>query len=112
MNELIVNNRIAGTRITVWDVLHYLEGGWTRREIGDFFKLGEDRIQAAIDYIDANREYVMHVHREIEERNARGNPPEIEAKLAQSRAKREAWMRERQQAKTREQESAGHPGGR
>ena len=112
MSDLIVNNRITGTRITVWDVLHYLEGNWTRREIADFFKLSEDRIQAAIDYIDANRDYVMQVHREIEERNARGNPPEIEAKLAQSRARREAWMRERQQAKLREHESAGNSGGR
>lgn len=112
MSDLIINNRITGTRITVWDVLHYLEGNWTRREIADFFKLSEDRIQAAIDYIDANRDYVMQVHREIEERNARGNPPEIEAKLAQSRARREAWMRERQQAKLREHESAGNSGGR
>ena len=112
MSDLIINNRIVGTRITVWDVLHYLEGGWTRREIADLFKLGEDRIQAAIDYIEANREYVMQVHREIEERNARGNPPEIEAKLAQTQARMQAWLEERRKQRVAETEGAGAAGGR
>ena len=112
MSDLIVDNRIAGTRITVWDVLHYLEGNWTRREIADLFKLGEDRIQAAIDYIDANREYVMQVHREIEERNARGNPPEVEAKLVETRAKMQAWLEERRKQRVSEAEGARAAGGR
>jgi hypothetical protein len=34
-SPMIVNNRIAGTRITVWDVLHYLETGWSRSEISE-----------------------------------------------------------------------------
>ncbi|HUG90486.1 MAG TPA: DUF433 domain-containing protein [Planctomycetaceae bacterium] len=112
MSELIVNNRIAGTRITVWDVLHYLEGGWTRREIADVFKLGEDRIQAAIDNIDANREYVMQVHREIEERNARGNPPGIEARLVETRARMQAWLDERRKSRATEKQDARVAGGR
>jgi uncharacterized protein (DUF433 family) len=109
MSGIIVDNRIAGTRISVWLVLHYLEGGWSRRAIAEFFNLDEDQIQAAIDYIDANREYVMQVHHEIEERIARGNPPEIQAKLAESRARREAWLRERKASKLQEHDSAGHP---
>ena len=108
----ILNNRIAGTRITVWDVLHYLEGNWTQREIAELFKLSEGHIQAAIDYIDANREYVMQVHREIEERNARGNPPEIEAKLAQTQARMQAWLADRRKQRVAEAEGAGAAGGR
>jgi len=33
---MIVKNRIADTRITIWDVLHYLEAGWSRPDIGLF----------------------------------------------------------------------------
>jgi uncharacterized protein (DUF433 family) len=102
MSGTIVNNRIAGTRITVWLVLHYLEGGWSRREIAELFELSEDQIQAAMDYIEANREYVMQVHREIEERIARGNPPEIEAKLVQTRAKMRVWLEERRRSRRTE----------
>jgi uncharacterized protein (DUF433 family) len=112
MTAEILHNRIAGTRITVWDVLHYLEGGWSRREIADFFKLGDDQIQAAIDYIDANYDYVMQVHREIEERNARGNPPEIEAKLVKTRAKMQAWLEERRQSRVAGAGDARAAGGR
>jgi hypothetical protein len=30
---MIMQNRIEGTRITIWDVLHYLEAGWSRPDI-------------------------------------------------------------------------------
>ena len=36
---MIVKNRIAGTRITVWDVLHYLETGWSCPEIAETLHL-------------------------------------------------------------------------
>jgi uncharacterized protein (DUF433 family) len=38
---MIVKNRIAGTRITVWDVLHYLETGWSRPEIAATLHLSD-----------------------------------------------------------------------
>jgi uncharacterized protein (DUF433 family) len=89
MPDTIIDHRIGNTRITVWDVLHYLEHGWSHREIAEVLRLSEDQVQAAVDYIADHRDEVMAVHKEIEARNARGNPPEIRQKLAASRARRE-----------------------
>ena len=44
---------IAGTRITVYDVLDYRKHGWHRDVIAGFFRLSSEQIQAAFDYIDA-----------------------------------------------------------
>ena len=98
MSAAIVKDRIEGTRITVWDVYLYLEHGCSVEEIRRWLPLTEEQVHAAIDYIDANREYVLEGHRRIEERNARGNSPEIEEKLRQSRARIEEWRRQRQAA--------------
>ena len=90
---MIVHNRIAGTRITVWDVLHYLEAGWSRPAIAATFHLTEAQIAAAAKYIEEHRDEVMVVHRYIEDRKARGNPPDILAKEAKSRAKLQEWLK-------------------
>lgn len=95
MSAAIVNNRIEGTRITVWDVYLYLEHGCTVGEIRRWLPLTEAQVNAAIDYIDANREYVLEGHRKIEERNARGNPPEVEEKLRQTRKRMQEWLQQR-----------------
>lgn len=95
MSAAIVKNRIEGTRITVWDVYHYLENGCTVEEIRRWLPLTEEQVKAAIDYIDANREFVLEGHRKIEERNARGNPPEIEEKLRQTRKRMQEWLQQR-----------------
>lgn len=42
---------IAGTRITVFDVMDYLREGWHRDRIASLFRLSSRDIQAAIDYI-------------------------------------------------------------
>jgi len=88
MTPAIVNNRIAGTRITVWDVYHYLESGhWTLAQIAEILRLSVEQVECTVRYIEDNKEEVLKVHRQIEERIARGNPPEVEAKLVGSRAK-------------------------
>ena len=46
---------IAGTRITVYDVMDYLKHGWHRDRIAALFRLSSRDIQAAIDYIDQHR---------------------------------------------------------
>lgn len=112
MVAAIENNRIAGTRITVWDVLHYLEAGRSYDEIAEVLRVSREQVEAAARHIDEHREYVMGVHRQIEERNARGNPPEILAKLEQTRAKMEAWLKERRQAGQGDQNGARSPGRR
>jgi uncharacterized protein (DUF433 family) len=95
MSAAIVNDRVEGTRITVWDVFLYSEHGCSVDEIRRWLPLTVEQVNAAIDYIAANREYVLEGHRKIEERNARGNPPEIEEKMRQSRERMQEWLRQR-----------------
>lgn len=93
---------IAGTRITVYDVVHYLEAGRQPQAIATILRLTLDQVLTAIKYIEEHKAEVMAVHQRIEERIARGNPPEVEAKLKATRAKMQAWRQERQQAKSQE----------
>jgi uncharacterized protein (DUF433 family) len=102
MGDPIVNNRIAGTRITVWDVLHYLENGRSPEYIAGILPITVEQVHGMIRYIEEHKEEVMAVHRQIEERIARGNPPEIQAKLVESRAMRLALMEQLRKAKSQE----------
>ena len=45
MSAAIVKNRIEGTRITVWDVYHYLENGCTVEEIRRWLPLTEEQVK-------------------------------------------------------------------
>jgi hypothetical protein len=90
MKASIKNYRIVGTRVTVWDVLHHLEHHWSHQEIANIFRLSLEQVEAAVNYIRKHQEDVMDVHRHLEERNARGDPPEMRDKLAASHAKRTA----------------------
>ncbi len=112
MTAAIVNNRVAGTRITVWDVVHYRENGRSPEEIAAILPVTPEQVRAALAYIEEHEEEVMAVHRRLEERNARGNPPEIEAMLAESRAKRLAWREQFGKAERQEGNGEGPPGGR
>ena len=58
---MIVNNRIEGTRITVWDVLHYLEAKWTHPDIAATLNVTEAQVAAAATYIEAHRDEVLRV---------------------------------------------------
>jgi uncharacterized protein (DUF433 family) len=112
MTAAIVNHLIAGTRITVWDVYHYLERGRSAERIAEILNLSPEQVQATIQYIEENKDYVLEVHQQIEERIARGNPPEIESLRAASKLKMQAWLEERHRAKNEELNGEGHPGGR
>ena len=98
---MIVDHRIAGTRITVWDVLHHLENNWSLEEIAEILGLSDEQVHAAVEYIRAHRDEVMKVHRRIEERNARGNAPDVRARLEAARARRLEWMDHGQKSMTR-----------
>src|SRR5438132_7216190 len=89
MSVVIINNRIDGLRVTVYDVLHYLEAGRTHKEIVDILPLTLEQVEAAVRYIDEHHDEVMAAHRRIEERLARGNPPEIEARARAGRGRME-----------------------
>lgn len=105
----IVNSRIVGTRITVYDVYYYQISGWSCEKIAELFQLTAEQVQAAFAYIEANKAEVHAVHEEIEERNARGNPPELQAKLDAGHARFLDMVRTLRDAKEQEGNGAGHP---
>jgi uncharacterized protein (DUF433 family) len=93
MSVVIINNRIDGLRVTIFDVLHYLEAGRLVADIATILPLTQEQLEAAIRYIGAHRDEVMAAHQRIQERIARGNPPELEAHAQVGRARMEALRR-------------------
>jgi uncharacterized protein (DUF433 family) len=72
---------IAGTRITVYDVIDYHNTGWHRDMIADTLELSSQQVEVAIRYIEDHRDEVMTGYEKNMERIRRGNPPELQAKL-------------------------------
>lgn len=72
---------IKGTRITVYDILDYLLACWHRDRIATWFNLSSDQVMAAVDYIRDHKIEVLTEYIKILERCARGNPPELQAKI-------------------------------
>jgi uncharacterized protein (DUF433 family) len=73
---------IAGTRITVYDVMDYRKHGWHRDRIAALFRLSSDQVQAALDYIDANLAEVTAAYdRNVEWSRSYQYPPDVQAKL-------------------------------
>ncbi|MGC8642471.1 MAG: DUF433 domain-containing protein [Isosphaeraceae bacterium] len=85
---------IAGTRITVFDILDYLEAGWDDKGIAVVLNLGTAQVRAARHYIETHQEEVQAVARRIKERIAQGNPPEVRAKLAVAHAKLQSRLQQ------------------
>jgi uncharacterized protein (DUF433 family) len=102
---------IAGTRITVFDVLEYNKKGWHRDEIAVLFDLSSQQVEAAIRYIEEHRDEVMATYERIIERINRGNPAEIQAKLDAGRERFLAVVKEYRETRTPEARDAGHSGG-
>jgi uncharacterized protein (DUF433 family) len=98
---------IAGTRITVFDVLDYYKSGWHRDMIADTLSVSSQQVEVAIRYIDEHRDAVMSDYAEMLARDARGNPPELQAKLDAGHERFLAMVRERREAKSREARDAG-----
>ena len=71
---------IAGTRITVFDMIPYLQTGWHRDEIAVLFDLSSEQVEVATRYIEEHRDEVMADYEKNMERIKRGNPPEIQAR--------------------------------
>jgi uncharacterized protein (DUF433 family) len=106
------NGRINGTRITVHDVYYYLKNHRPHTEIALILGLFPDDVLTAIHYIEEHREECEAVYQRVEERIARGNPPEMMAKLEQTRAKMAAWKAERQSSREQELDGEGNSHGR
>jgi uncharacterized protein (DUF433 family) len=82
-----IGPEVVGPRITVYHIVHYLEGGWDPAAIAQILNLRIEQVLGAMKYIEEHKAEVMAVHRQIEERNARGHPPEVQAKLDAAHAK-------------------------
>ena len=73
---------IAGTRITVFDIMDYLKHDWHRDRIATLFRLSSCEVQLAIDYIKAHRAEVEAEYQRILDRHHNYRyPPEVQAKL-------------------------------
>lgn len=67
---------ISGTRITLYDIIGYLEAGWPHHLIQQLLNLTETQIEAAFAYIEEHRAEV---------------DAEYQAVLAQAKAIRAYW---------------------
>jgi len=98
MHQIIDRGRgpeIAGTRITVYDILDYYTQNWHHTAIAATLRLSSAQVLTAIRYIEDHKEEVTAEYQQILERCARGNPPEIQAKLDATHAKYQQLWAER-----------------
>ena len=105
---IVENDRIAGTRITVYDVLTYSEAGWGHGRIAAMLRISTAEVQAALDYVAANHDVVMENYRRSLGRIAKGNPPEIEARRQESHKR---LLEMRAELERRKESNARHPVG-
>src|SRR2546425_8348989 len=102
---------IAGTRITVYDVMDYLKHGWHRDRIAALFRLSSRDVHAAIDYIEQHREEVEADYQRILERHRTYQyPPDVQAKVERSREaarRRLEEVRKRRSGEVRDAEDHG-----
>ena len=100
---------IAGTRITVFDILDYLQDGWHPVAIAAFFRISSREVDEAIRYIEEHKEEVLAEYDRILARAAAGNPPELQARLDADHAKFLARYRKASQSDAQEEGHEGHP---
>jgi uncharacterized protein (DUF433 family) len=56
---------IEGTRITLYDVMEYLQAGLSAEEIQEWLPLSEQQVTAAMQYIDTHRASVEAEYRQV-----------------------------------------------
>jgi uncharacterized protein (DUF433 family) len=99
--------RIAGTRITVYDVLTYAEAGWHPSSIAATLGVSTAQVESALEYISQHEEEVLAKYRLIVERIGRGNPPSVEAKRRRSHEHLLAQLKEIEQRASQESGAKG-----
>jgi uncharacterized protein (DUF433 family) len=99
MNQVIIDRgrgpEIAGTRITVYDIMDYYKQNWHHTAIAAWLKISSRQVLAAIQYIEEHKEEVLAEYQKMLDRGAKGNPPEIQAKLDAIHAEYEPLWAER-----------------
>jgi uncharacterized protein (DUF433 family) len=115
METIIINRgrgpEIAGTRITVYDVLDYLKEGWHHTAIAATLRVSSAQVLAAIQYIQDHQDEVQENYKKILERCTRGNPPEIQARLDEIHTKYEKLWANGRNSSHRENNGEGNPRG-
>jgi uncharacterized protein (DUF433 family) len=88
MKTRIINRgrgpEIEGTRITVYRIMDFVRDHCSMTTIADELDLPEAQVQAALDYIAANRSAVEAEYDRLLRRVQQANPPHIQAGRAQS----------------------------
>jgi uncharacterized protein (DUF433 family) len=98
---------IAGTRITVYDVMDYYKDGWHRDQIAVLFRLSSRDIQAAIDYIEAHKEEVEAEYQKILDRHHNYKYPEWVQKIVdECRERASRRLKEIRELRAKEQTNA------
>lgn len=99
MKAAIINRgrgpEIEGTRITVFDIWDYAKDHWHRDAIATTLRLSSAQVSVALEYIEQHREEVLAEYAKIRDREAHGNPPELQAQLDATHAKYQARLRDR-----------------
>lgn len=101
---------IAGTRITVFDIWDYAKDHWHRDAIATTLRLSSAQVSVALDYIEQHREEVLAEYAKIRDREASGNPPELQAQLDATHARFQARLAERRKQRKLSVHE-GNPGG-
>jgi uncharacterized protein (DUF433 family) len=102
---------ISGTRITVYDIMDYYTKGWHHATIAATLGLSSAQVLAAIDYIEAHKAKVTTEYQVMLDRDAKGNPPELQAKLDAIHAKYQPlWEQLRREAAAGEKNGEGPSG--
>src|SRR5262245_9618450 len=101
---------LADVRITVYDVLPYLQEGWQPASIGMVFGISSEHVEALVRYFEEHREEVLAENQKILDRIARRHPPEVEARLEEVHAKFLARCEELRRRQGGANGHAGNPG--
>ena len=98
---------IAGTRITVYDVLDYHKHGDHHSVIAATLGISSEQVLSALAFIEGNREQVAADYERILRRHAAGHPPEVQAKVDAAQARFREKLAHRRAAKSGEAVGAG-----
>src|SRR3990172_8647243 len=66
--EIVETSRglsVAGTRITLYDILDYVHDGWPARQIAAWLHLSDAQVQAALAYIESHRAQVEQQYQDV-----------------------------------------------
>jgi hypothetical protein len=104
MKDLVTpEGRLKGSRINCHDVYDYIKHHRPHTEIALALQVFPEDVLALIHFIVEHEEEVEANWQAFEAMAAKGNPPEVEAKLVQTRARMQAWREERCRQRAEEQ---------